>query len=193
MTPERVLGFWLDEVGPTGWYSSDSELDDKIRREFLSTWERISEGGHSMWLTYPSGSLAYLIVCDQFSRNMFRQDAKSFHLDRVARAAAKQAIRHKFDLKIDEPARQFFYMPLMHSECISDQEQCVRLFLERMPQTCSDFLPHVQTHREIIRKFGRFPYRNDALNRKYTAPEREFLAKGGYGMTLNQFATASVA
>jgi uncharacterized protein (DUF924 family) len=146
-----------------------------------------------MWLTYPSGTLAYLIVCDQFSRNMFRQDAKAFQLDRMARAVAKQAVRHKFDLKIDEPARQFFYMPLMHSECISDQEQCVRLFLERMPQTSAGFLPHVQTHREIIRKYGRFPYRNDALNRKHTAPEREFIAKGGYGMTLDQFATASVA
>ena len=70
--PEEVLSFWLDEVGPSGWYAVSEELDEKIRQRFEATWEQAQAGGLGQWLTYPSGTLAYVILTDQFSRNMFR-------------------------------------------------------------------------------------------------------------------------
>ncbi len=183
-TPEDILAFWLDEIGETGWYKQDDALDQDIRDRFMSTWERAAEGAYSMWMTYPSGVLAYLILTDQFPRNMFRGSPKAFSTDKAALAVAKMAIAKKWDQKIDEPARQFFFLPLMHSECISDQERCVRLLLTRMPDTGPTNLLHAKAHRDVIRKFGRFPFRNDALSRPHTDPERAFLENGGYGATV---------
>ncbi|MFY0691574.1 MAG: DUF924 domain-containing protein [Paracoccaceae bacterium] len=183
-TPEEILAFWLDEVGPDGWYSGGDDLDEEIRKRFLTTWENAAAGAYSLWLTYPSGALAYLILTDQFSRNMFRGKPEAFATDRAALAVSKIAVDRKWDLRIDEPARQFFYMPMMHSECITDQERCVRMLLTRMPQTGANNLLHAKAHRDVIRKFGRFPYRNEALSRKGTEPECEFLSSGGYGATV---------
>lgn len=184
--PEDVLIFWLDEIGPAGWYSSTDELDQKINTRFGATWKRAMDGGLAKWLTYPNGALAYVILLDQFPRNMFRGEGKAFASDKIAIAAAKMAIHHSFDMRIDEPARQFFYLPLMHSENLCDQERCVRMMLSRMPQTGEANLVHAKAHREIIRMFGRFPYRNEALSRNYTTPEREFVANGGYSHTMQE-------
>ena len=131
--PEDVLSFWLDEVGPDGWYKQDDALDEEIRTRFLHAWEGARQGNYSLWLTYPSGSLAYIILTDQFPRNMFREDGRAFSTDRAAIAVAKAAIDKGWDVKIDEPARQFFYLPLMHSENLCDQERCVRMMFDRMP------------------------------------------------------------
>ena len=189
--PKDILEFWLDEVREDGWYAQDAALDADIRDRFLPAWEQAAQGGFSLWLTYPSGVLAYIILTDQFPRNMFRGEARAFSTDRAALAAAKSAIDRKWDMKIDEPARQFFYLPLMHSENLCDQDRCVRLFHERMPQTGGSNLVHARAHREVIRRFGRFPYRNDALGRTLTGPERAFVEGGGYGETLRSFQMAS--
>ncbi len=193
MTPEKVLSFWLDETDPKQWYNSPKSLDNAILQEFYPTWVSIMDGKFGMWLTYPSGSLAYILVLDQFSRNMFRGSSKAFSSDLVALAAAKQAISHKFDLAIDEPGRQFFYLPLMHSESLQDQERCIRLMHERMPLEGMNNLLHARAHREVIRKFGRFPTRNEALSRKNTAHEADYMKNGGYGMTYTQLAKSAQA
>lgn len=182
--PEDVLSFWLDEVGQSRWYVQEEALDAEIRKRFLSTWEGACEGRYSLWLTYPSGSLAYIILMDQFPRNMFRGSSKAFSSDKAALAAAKCAIDKSWDMRIDEPARQFFYLPLMHSENLCDQERCVRLMLSRMPEFGQSNLLHARAHREVIRLFGRFPYRNEALQRATTAPEAEYVSSGGYGETV---------
>ncbi len=186
VTADNVLSFWLDELTPADWYATDDALDQRIRDRFMGAWEEALEGAHGLWLTYPSGALAYIILTDQFPRNMFRGSARAFETDRSALAAAKNAIDRKWDLKIDEPARQFFYLPLMHSENLCDQERCVRLMHERMPETGASNLLHAKAHREVIRLFGRFPYRNDALARPSTAPERDYVDQGGYGRTVRQ-------
>ena len=191
MTPEKVLSFWLDETDPKQWYNSPKSLDNAILQEFYPTWVSIMDGKFGMWLTYPSGSLAYILVLDQFSRNMFRGTSKAFSSDLVALAAAKQAIKHKFDLAIDEPGRQFFYLPLMHSESLQDQERCIRLMHERMPLEGMNNLLHARAHREVIRKFGRFPTRNEVLSRKNTAHEADYMKSGGYGMTFTQLAKSA--
>ncbi len=179
--PEDILSYWLDEVGAEGWYKGGDALDQDIRDKFEETWNRAQEGAFSLWLTYPSGTLAYIILMDQFSRNMFRGTAKAFVSDTAARAAAKGAIRKGWDLKIDEPARHFFCMPLMHSENLTDQDRCVRLFCERMPETGDKNMLHARAHREVIRKFGRFPTRNEALSRRSSGSEAEYVSNGGYG------------
>lgn len=191
--PEDVLSFWLDEVGPKGWYEVSETLDQKIRDRFMTTWEDARRGKYGMWLTYPSGTLAYLIVMDQFPRNMFRGKAQAFSTDKYGLAAAKAAIHRKWDLRIDEPARQFYYLPLMHSENLCDQERCIRLMLERMPQGGEDNILHARAHREVIRMFGRFPYRNQALARPSTGVEKDYVASGGYGVTLRDLQKADAA
>ena len=146
-TPQDVLSYWLDDVGPKGWYRGDEELDADIRDRFLKTWKMAMQGGLGLWLTYPSGVLAYIILLDQFPRNMFRGGGRSFSSDPFALATAKIAIHKGWDMKIDEPARQFFYLPLMHSENLSDQDRCVRLMLTRMPESGNGNLTHAKAHR----------------------------------------------
>lgn len=179
--PARVNAFWLDEVGPEGWYEVDPALDVRVRERFAAMWEHAMEGALSLWLTHPTGTLAYLILTDQMPRNMWRGTAQAFASDGIALMAAKAAIDRDWDLRIDEPARQFFYLPLMHSERLPDQQRCVRLLLTRMPETGASNLLHAKAHREVIRRFGRFPHRNAALGRSNTLSEAEFLQSGGYG------------
>lgn len=188
--PEEILAFWLDEVGPAGWYNVDPELDALILKRFLSDWTRARSGALSLWLTYPSGTLAYIILTDQFPRNMFRGASTAFATDAISLAAAKMAIERGWDLRIDEPARSFFYMPLMHSESLADQERCVRLIMTRLPEGGEQSLLHAKAHREIIRRFGRFPFRNEALSRTTQGPEAAFLAGGGYGAIVRELQAA---
>jgi len=180
--PDEVLSFWLDEVGPSRWYIQDAALDAEITARFRTTWEGALAGRYSLWLTYPNGALAYIILTDQFSRNMFRDEGKAFSSDRVALAAAKAAVDKGWDMRVDEPARQFFYMPMMHSENLCDQERSVRLICKRSKGN----LLHARAHREVIRLFGRFPFRNDALSRPTTDPEAAYVTAGGYGQTVRQ-------
>ena len=91
-----------------------------------------------------------------------------------------------WDLKIGEPARMLFYFPMMHSENLCNQERCVRLVHERMPTHGAGYLKHARAHREVIRQFGRFPYRNTALSRPTTAAESAYLSAGGYGATVRE-------
>ena len=191
--PEDVLEFWLDEVGPDGWYKQSDALDARIRDRFEATLSGIAEGRFSLWLTYPSGVLAYIVVADQFSRNMYRGTRRAFATDRIALSAAKSAIARGWDMKIDEPARQFFYLPLMHSENLCDQDRCVRLMHERLPREGAANLLHARAHRAVIRAFGRFPTRNAALSRSTTAQEREYLSGDGYGAILRKLEGAVAA
>lgn len=193
VSPDEILSFWLDEVGPDGWYKQSDALDAAIRTRFEETWKGACDGRFSLWLTYPSGALAYVILMDQFSRNMFRGSAEAFASDKVALAAAKSAIDKNWDLKIDEPARQFFYLPLMHSENLCDQDRCVRLMCERMPEYGAENLLHARAHRAVIRQLGRFPFRNAALGRTPTQAENEFDARGGYGEVLRTLQVAKAA
>ena len=177
MTPDEINSFWLDEVGPKGWYTQSDALDQTIRERFLSTWEN-AEATIGPWLDTPTGVLAALILTDQLPRNMFRGDARSFATDPLARRIADAAIARGDDVATPEPQRQFFYLPFEHSEILSDQERAVALFRQKMP---GENLRHAELHRDTIAKFGRFPWRNQALGRQSTPQEQALLAAGGYG------------
>ncbi len=184
--PDDVLGFWLDEITPDDWYLGGEDLDQTITEKFKAAWEEAAAGSYGLWLTYPNGMLAYIVLTDQLPRSMFRGSDKSFKLDKYARAAAKVSIARGWDRRIDAPARQFFYMPLMHSENLCDQERCVRLMKERMPDNGATNLLHAKAHREIIRRFGRFPYRNEALHRVTNPNEAKFIENGGYKRIISE-------
>ncbi len=190
-TVDEVISFWVDEVGPEGWYKADPDLDAEIRHRFGALWEKARAGRLERWASCPRGCLAFLIVTDQFPRNMFREDGRAFATDDLARKVAARACHLGFDRRIPEPARQFFYLPLMHSESQMDQDRCVRMFLLRMPETGADNMLHARAHRAVIRQFGRFPYRNDALGRETTPSEREFLERGGYMSAVEELQQAA--
>lgn len=179
-TASDVTDFWIHQVGPKGWYEPSEVLDGTIRAQFKPLWSEALAGGLRDWMDTAQGALAYLILVDQFPRNMFRGSGRSFATDGLARRFAKNAIGRGLDRDIPAPQRQFFYMPLMHSESLPDQEQGVRMFLLHMPESTGNLL-HARAHREVIRRFGRFPHRNDDLGRSTTEAEDAFLATGGYG------------
>ncbi|MDB2369111.1 DUF924 domain-containing protein [Octadecabacter sp.] len=186
VTPSEVITYWVDEVGPKGWYAGGDELDVQVRARFEAAWYDAQDGAYGLWLTSPHDALAYLILTDQFPRNMFRDTATAFASDASARAAAKGAIDRQWDLRMPEPERQFFYLPLMHSENLVDQDRCVRLMCARLVDTGADNLRHACAHRNVIRRFGRFPTRNKALGRVPTAAEGAWLVDGGYALALRE-------
>jgi len=191
-TIESVLQYWLEEVGQEKWYEQDAALDEDITSRFESTWQQAANGELIHWMRSARGTLALLIVTDQFSRNMFRGRGTSFGTDNLALSAARHAITRNDDQVFTGPERQFFYLPYMHSESLSHQERAVRLFMLKMPDS-KDNLFHARAHRQVIRTFGRFPYRNEALGRVSTPAERRYLEEGAYGSTLRALQDADAA
>lgn len=190
MTPRDVLDFWLHEHGPEDWYKQDDALDADIHARFRAAWEGLQEGGFTDWLADADGALAYIVLADQFPRNMFRGDGRSFATDPEARAAARTAIAAGWDMEIAEPARQFFYLPLMHSEEPQDQALCIEMFAERMPETGAENLLHARAHAEVIDRYGRFPHRNAALGRPDDPSESVYHSNGGYVGVVQQMRDA---
>ncbi len=182
---DDVLAFWQG-IGPKGWFEVNPDLDAEISTRFGALWGALWEGSCRDWQVTAEGALAYLIVADQFPRNMFRGDGRSFATDDRARAAGRAAILAGHDLRVSPDLRAFFYLPFEHAESMGDQDWSVDLFGTRLSDP--SFLLHAKTHREVIRRFGRFPYRNAALSRISTAAEEAFLADGGYGSILRELA-----
>lgn len=178
--PVEVLDFWLGEVGEHGWYAGGEEIDALCRDRFAEAVTAAHEGGLDHWVDGTVGTLAFLILTDHLPRNIYRGTALAFGSDPAARAAARRAVEAGWDMGAPEPERQFFYLPFEHSEDITDQDLSVALMEERLPDSPETLL-HACAHREVIRRFGRFPTRNAALGRENTPEEAEYLASGGYG------------
>ncbi len=171
-----IVSFWR-EAGPEKWFEKDDNFDLTIRSRFLAIHEAAARGELAAFEDSAEGALALLILLDQFPRNMFRNSARAFATDHLARAVADRALARGFDLAVDETMRPFFYLPFMHSELLADQDRCLRLY-EAFGDP--EQLRFAVTHRDIIAKFGRFPHRNRVLGRKTTPAEREFLDGGGF-------------
>ena len=176
VTPADVLAFWR-QAGGDRWYKRDDAFDADIRHRFHETWQKAVAGELSSWETSDDGALALVIVLDQFPRNMFRNDPRTYANDHFAREVANRAIARGVDGRIDPILLEFLYMPLMHSEHPADQQRCVALF---RGSGNSDNLKYAEQHADIIRRFGRFPHRNRTLGRETTAEEQAFLDAGGF-------------
>lgn len=180
--PADILRFWFEETDPQLHFVSTPDFDAKIRRQFARVIEdeakRAKDGDHP-WMETAGGGLALLILFDQFTRNVWRGSGKAFAFDAVARAIAQAMIDKGFDLDVPEARRSFVYMPFMHSEDLADQDKAVELFATRMPEGNTN-LHHARLHRDVIARFGRFPYRNGALGRTSGPDERAYLDGGGY-------------
>ena len=175
-SPTDVLDFWR-EAGPEKWFKKDAAFDDAIRTRFLETYEAAVAGKLADWERTADGALALIIVLDQFSRNMFRNDARTFAADPIARAIAGRALARGFDRGRPITDQQFFYLPFEHSEELADQERCCALFAATGD---AELLKWAKLHEDIIRRFGRFPHRNKLLGRVTTPEEQAFLDEGGF-------------
>jgi len=173
---QNVLSFWFEDTKPYQWYRRDLTFDQLIRDHFGALHEAANAGRLDAWRAHPRYALALIILLDQFSRNMFRDDPRSFAQDSRALDAARDAIHRRFDWLHPPQMRAFFYMPFMHAEDLDVQEESVALFKAR----CMDNITHACDHHDIIKRFGRFPHRNKILGRKSTPAEVAFLKAGGF-------------
>lgn len=173
-----VVHFWFFEAGRKKWFRGGPAFDAEIRRRFSDHHAAASAGLLEHWRASPDGALALVLILDQFSRNLFRNDARAFAADAYARIVAMAAIGRRFDKAVAPEARPFFYLPFMHSEALADQDRSVALYKAMTPASTN--LPYAIEHRDIIRRFGRFPHRNFVLGRPSTPQEVAYLRNGGF-------------
>jgi uncharacterized protein (DUF924 family) len=175
---EAVLRFWFEETKPYQWFRRDWRFDETVRTRFGALHEAAAQGKLEVWRAHPRYSLSLIIILDQFSRNLYRDSRQAFAQDAHALSVAREALSRRFDSLVDDKRRAFFYMPFMHTEDLSVQEACVALFKARLPTTMN--VPFAVEHRDIVKRFGRFPHRNKVFGRKSAPEEIRFLRKGGF-------------
>jgi uncharacterized protein (DUF924 family) len=172
-----LLDFWFSPRAQRGWFAATPALDREIRERFLALWQAGAAGELGHWTASPALALALVIVLDQLPLNMFRGSAAAFSTEAAARQVARQAIDQGFDRTLSDQERQFIYLPFMHSEDLADQEHSVRLF--ESAAGLDQALHWARHHRDLIRRFGRFPHRNAALGRTSTMEELAYLETPG--------------
>ncbi|EOD79038.1 membrane protein [Grimontia sp. AD028] len=194
----EVLEFWFgdpdapktDDMLNAMWFESDEALDKQIREQFLPYVSMAGEGKLNQWLSSPQGTLATIVLLDQFSRRVYRGLSAAFRYDEFALAVCKRGLAEAQDLTLPTIQRAFFYMPLQHSEHMEDQEEA----LFRFSQLCSsagldeaglfeNIFRHARNNFDVIKRFGRFPSRNASLGRLSTEAELQWLAGGGAKLT----------
>jgi uncharacterized protein (DUF924 family) len=193
--PEDILTFWIGPLDTDGlasdekaqrWFDDDEEFDELVRSRFEDTWRAGIRGELNGWLDSPRGRLAYVVLLDQFSRNMFRGNADAYDGDKLALAAAREALRLGHDRELRGDERVFMYLPFMHTENLAVQDQSVQLFRAfrdqssgRLRKRLDNNVDFAERHREVIAKWGRFPQRNAPLGRTSTGAEFAFLSEPG--------------
>lgn len=177
MTPQTVIDFWMT-AGPKKWFQQDDDFDVEISIRFGDFVSSAAKGKLDYWTSSPEGAVALVILLDQFSRNMFREDARAYTFDALALRLSRDAIERGDDLALEAPLRRWLYMPFMHSENLADQEEGLRYFSERLDD--AETYKFAVVHADVIRQFGRFPHRNEVLERTSSDEEIAFLENGGF-------------
>jgi uncharacterized protein (DUF924 family) len=191
-SPAAVLDFWFLPAGTPGhdefraeWFRKDAAFDAAIRGRFGALVDQALTGGLREWEADAAGSLARILLLDQFPRNLFRDSARAFAGDAQALELAQRLVAGGRDKNLPPIRRCFVFLPFEHSESLLDQERAVALFagLRREAQTAAfeSTYDYAVRHRDIIERFGRFPHRNAALGRASTPAETEFLKQPGSG------------
>jgi uncharacterized protein (DUF924 family) len=177
-SPEAIIEFWFEELTPKDWWSARPELDRTIAERFGETHAHIALGEGFSWRGAGEGRLAEIIVLDQFSRQLFRGQARAFAQDGMALVLAQEAVAGGFDMLLPAERRAFLYMPFMHSESLLVHESVQPL----MAVLGGDFLKSAEGHFGVLRRFGRYPKRNAALGRTSTPDELAYIADSGNSM-----------
>ena len=167
---KTIIDLWFSAEVKERWFNSSPAFDQQLRSRFLTTWQAAREGDLD-WAHSPEAALALVIVLDQFPLNMFRGQAESFATEAMSREVAAAAIEKGFHKELSDPQKVFLFMPYMHSESLADQDCSVRLF-ELAGLSNVKWAEH---HRDIVRRFGRFPHRNAILGRESSAEELAWL------------------
>lgn len=175
-TPVDVLTFWR-EAGPKAWFAKKDAFDNAIRSRFELLHHAAARGELSDWEHAAEGTLALLLLLDQFPRNLYRGSAHQFATDPLARSIASRAVARGFDQAFEKNLRGFFYLPFEHSEDPVDQARSIALY-EAMDDP--ELTKWARLHADIITRFGRFPHRNACLGRETTPEEQAFLDGGGF-------------
>jgi uncharacterized protein (DUF924 family) len=173
--PSAVVNYWR-AGGAKLWFGQDNELDRRLRDRFLETHEAASRGELGHWRETAEGALALVLLLDQFPRNAFRGTPRMYATDAMARLAAADAILLGHDRAVDPELTLFFYLPFAHSEEMADQHRSVALCW----RLGEPHLTKAERHRDIVRRFGRFPHRNPILRRAMTEEEQRYLDEGGF-------------
>lgn len=176
VTPDTVLDFWFKETAPRQWWIKSEDFDRLIESRFGGLLDAAENCELYGWRETAGGRLAEIIVLDQFSRNIHRDNPRAFANDRLALALAQTAVALKADLELDATQRAFLYMPYMHSESPLIHQLAVALFSQAGMEGNLEF---ELRHKAIIDRFGRYPHRNAALGRASTSEEIEFLKTPG--------------
>ena len=174
-TAADVVAFWR-EAGPTRWFTKDAAFDREFKTSGLALHEAAARGDLDTWSTTPEGALALMILLDQFPRNAFRDTPRMFATDAKALDLARAAIDAGHDKAVASDLSVFFYLPFEHAEDLDEQERAVAL----ITPLGGESLAYAEIHRDVIRRFGRFPHRNAILGRKTTPDEQRFLDEGGF-------------
>jgi len=174
-SPVEVIDFWR-KAGPERWFSKDDVFDSAFHDQFRELHFAAARRELDHWAEHANGSLALLILLDQFPRNCFRGTAHMYATDPLARYYATKAVEAGHDEQVDPELRVFMYLPFEHSENIADQYRSVELTL----LLDESYMKYALEHRDIIQRFGRFPHRNPLLGRETTPEEQAFLDSGGF-------------
>ena len=176
--PRDIVAFWR-RAGSRAWFRKSDKFDGQIRERFEGAHHAAARRELDAWAETVEGSLALLLLLDQFPRNLYRRSAHAFATDPLAREAARRAIEAGHDRATAPKLRGFYYLPFAHSEDLADQARDVAL-CEAMEAQTGESADWARLHRDIIVRFGRFPHRNACLGRQTTAQEQTFLDEGGF-------------
>ncbi|MGX6978013.1 DUF924 family protein [Vagococcus elongatus] len=176
MSYQDVLKFWFEESQPEDWFTKNPDYDERISQRFSSLHQQAAAGELWQWRETIQGRLAEIILLDQFSRNMFRGDPRSFAYDSMALVLAQEALKDPALEQLPVQQKAFLYMPFMHSESLKIHDIAMALFSEEGLEHNLEF---EIKHREIIERFGRYPHRNELLGRPSTSEELTFLTEPG--------------
>lgn len=182
MSAAEILDFWFgaDPPAPRNFWFSKSAADDaEIHSRFGGTVEEALAGSLNHWAATPEGTLALILLLDQFTRNIFRATPRAFAGDAAALGHARGLVYAGLDRRFDALRRGFIYLPFEHSEELVDQYESLRLFGELAREGQDGALKWAQMHFEVVRRFGRFPHRNETLGRSSTSEEIAFLGQPG--------------
>ncbi len=174
--PDHILDFWFNEVTPEQWWIKSDAFDQWITQRFGSLLLAAERCELYAWRETAKGRLAEIIVLDQFSRNIYRDTPRAFANDPLALGLAQTAVALKADLALEPSEKAFLYMPYMHSESPMIHTLAVSLFSQKDMEASLNF---EYQHKTIIDRFGRYPHRNDILDRPSTPEEIAFLATPG--------------